>query len=138
MAPHWACMHVVSHIQGLSRPVRTTSTHLPARLMESYDLNVEVGPGTGCPEDCNDGLDNDLDGDIDCSDSDCGSEPVCSCDMDGDGYDSLSCDGNDCDDTDPLINPGMMEICGDGIDNDCNALTDDNCSALVRDGFEDL
>lgn len=105
---------------------------------EPYDLNVEVGAGTGCPEDCDDALDNDLDGDTDCSDSDCGSEPVCSCDMDGDGYDSMACDGTDCDDTDPLINPGMMEICGDGIDNDCNAATEDSCSALVRDGFEDL
>jgi hypothetical protein len=33
---------------------------------------------------------------------------------------------DDCDDTDPNINPGVPEIC-DGIDNDCNARVDETC-----------
>lgn len=99
---------------------------------ESYILDVAVfGAGTGCPEDCNDGSDNDLDGLIDCDDSDCSSDPVCgTCDADGDGYDSADCGGTDCDDTDPNINPGADEVC-DGIDNDCDGLVDDADSSVA-------
>ena len=44
------------------------------------------------------------------------------CDQDHDGYNRAACGGNDCDDTPNsgfYINPGRPEICGDGIDNDC-------------------
>ena len=46
-------------------------------------------------------------------------------DLDGDTY--TICNG-DCDDNDPLINPGMSEILCDGIDNDCNPLTLDDAT----------
>jgi hypothetical protein len=42
-------------------------------------------------------------------------------DGDGDGY--MASQG-DCDELEPGVNPGAMEIAGDGADNDCDGLTD--------------
>jgi|GEM_PF-2012670 len=41
-------------------------------------------------------------------------------DYDGDGYMSITCGGNDCNDQNPLVNPGATEIPGNGIDDDCD------------------
>ncbi len=43
-------------------------------------------------------------------------------DGDGDGFQGSSVGGPDCDDGHPQIFPGAREICGDGIDQDCNAV----------------
>ena len=76
---------------------------------------------------CNDNLDNDCDGDTDCNDSDCTTASNCCPDNDNDRYNLLSCGGTDCNDTNPNINPGVPEICNDGLDNDCNISTPDFC-----------
>jgi hypothetical protein len=44
---------------------------------DGYDLSFEVGAATGCLEDCDNGLDDDLSGDADCSDSACWTDPIC-------------------------------------------------------------
>ncbi len=67
-------------------------------------------------ENCTNGVDDDGDGLADCAD------PDCAVDADGDGVDAAPC-GGDCDDGDPSI-PGPGEVCGDGVDNDCNGLVD--------------
>ena len=53
-------------------------------------------------------------------------------DEDGDGYPNEQ----DCDDTNPNVNPGATEIC-DQLDNDCNGSVDDNASDALT-WFEDL
>ncbi len=50
-------------------------------------------------------------------------------DLDNDGYESRL----DCNDNDPLVNPGALEIPYDGIDNDCNPATRDD--DLDGDGY---
>jgi hypothetical protein len=42
-------------------------------------------------------------------------------DVDGDGY--TTC-GGDCDDSDSGVNPDATEVCGDGVDNDCDGEAD--------------
>ncbi len=50
-------------------------------------------------------------------------------DSDSDGYNSSSCGGQDCDDSDPAVNPSAAEKC-DGKDNDCDGQVDEGCPAL--------
>lgn len=48
-------------------------------------------------------------------------DPVTSCtDSDGDGY----CSTDDCNDSDPAINPGAAEVCDNGVDDDCDGAID--------------
>ena len=77
----------------------------------------------GLPERC-DCFDNNCNGQIDengfggsiCEQGACH-------DFDGDGY--TNCDG-DCADTSPTSFPGAPEICGDGFDNDCDGVIDED------------
>jgi MYXO-CTERM domain-containing protein len=41
-------------------------------------------------------------------------------DADGDTFAAIAAGGTDCDDTDPLVNPDALEICSDGVDNNCS------------------
>jgi hypothetical protein len=87
-----------------------------------------------------DGLDNDCDGFVDDQDPDVdlADAPDWFPDEDADGYgdsarplracsqpEGLLADGSDCDDRDPLVNPGAPEHC-DGVDEDCDGELDED------------
>ncbi|MDA3824195.1 MAG: putative metal-binding motif-containing protein, partial [Bacteroidales bacterium] len=74
------------------------------------DNNRNIHPGA--IEICGDGIDQDCNGqDLACTPN---SNDV---DDDGDGYTENE---GDCNDNNRNIHPGAIEICGDGIDQDCN------------------
>ncbi|MFK7807264.1 MAG: HYR domain-containing protein [Saprospiraceae bacterium] len=97
------------------------------------DTNEAINPDA--TEICDD-LDNDCNGTIDDDVVYLDYYP----DADGDGYgdanslpvsyciapqDSVT-NNLDCDDSTPLVNPGLEEICADGLDNNCNGDTDED------------
>ncbi|RME20167.1 MAG: hypothetical protein D6798_21030 [Deltaproteobacteria bacterium] len=57
-------------------------------------------------------------------------------DADGDGFDSIEAGGDDCDDTDPLINPWADEMCN-GIDDDCDGVIDEDSAADAATWYPD-
>jgi hypothetical protein len=73
------------------------------------------------PEICNNGIDDDADGDIDCADSDCATDCIEICDngIDDDGDGAIDCADSDC-----VGTADCLEICNNGIDDDLDGLTD--------------
>jgi len=63
------------------------------------------------------------------------------CDADGDGYlkNTRKCGGSDCNDSDANVNPGVLEVCGNGLDDNCSGTVDEGCggggdSMVCQDG----
>jgi len=56
-------------------------------------------------------------------------------DQDGDGFTVLT---NDCDDTDPNVHPDAVEVCYNGIDDNCNGVLDEEGATSGRVWYVDL
>ncbi len=115
----------------------------------SVDTDCDDAAGTtypGADESC-DGLDNDCDATID--EPDAVDAANWYQDDDGDGYGDagttaigcsapsgfVAADG-DCDDLDPLLHPGVDELC-DLLDNDCDGDTDEDDAIDARSWYDD-
>ncbi len=96
------------------------------------DTNRDINPGA--LENCGNEIDDNCNGFIDALDPQC---TVCR-DDDGDEFADIACGGTDCDDTNPAINPGMLENCTNDIDDNCDGAIDAADRQCTRCGDNDL
>jgi len=95
-------------VEGIGLPV-SSDDDLFCAFGASYLMSFDAGAGTGCSEDCDNGIDDDGNGDVDCNDSLCSLDPVCE---------------------------PTQQICGNGIlespeqCDDGNTASGDGCSAV--------
>lgn len=55
-------------------------------------------------------------------------------DADGDGDADVHCGGGDCEDDDPAVSSQMEEVCGNGVDDDCDQQVDEaQCASPAND-----
>ena len=90
------------------------------------------------PADDHDGTARPLDGDLDGVPMPDAGAFEANPDVDGDGDSASAAGGGDCDDANPSIHVGAYDICGDGIDQDCDG-ADEACSDTggLTDSAED-
>ena len=80
---------------------------------------------SACPEVCNNGLDDDGDGAVDCADSDCPACPeACTNGVDDDGDGLTDCADPDCVAHSSCVGPSYELSCTNGVDDDNDGLTD--------------
>ncbi|MCK5681319.1 putative metal-binding motif-containing protein, partial [bacterium] len=94
------------------------------------DQDATIYPGA--PEICGDGIDQDCDR----RDTACDQDEDDPYDVDNDG-DGFAENRGDCNDQDATIYPGAPEICGDGIDQNCDG-RDEACSEIDPPDVEPL
>jgi hypothetical protein len=107
--------------------------------------DADAAAHPGAQEVCNTGTDDDCDGLADDADSSTAASSLRTWyrDTDGDGYgdptastaacarpSGYAANSTDCDDSEETIHPGATEVCGDGLDNDC----DDSAGACALSG----
>ncbi len=112
---------------GMSRPCGTDVGVCQAGVQVCTDgvwgdqCLGQVGPQT---EVCGNGLDDNCNGLVD---EGCTIDPG-DLDQDGDGY---TPNQGDCNDANPNVHPGTPEVCGNGLDDNCNGLVDEGCTVPV-------
>lgn len=115
--------------------------------VDEQTSECDAEPGESEDEICDDGIDNDCDGEVD--EDDAVDALEWHADQDGDGYGNpdevvTRCSkpseyveqGGDCDDQNAQVNPSAEEVC-DGIDNDCDGGVDDASAVDVLTWYID-
>ena len=95
-----------------------------ARICAGGVFGACTGEVTPVAEICGDHIDNNCNGSVD---EGCAPPPSPCVDADSDGFFGISAScvtGNDCNDSDPAVNPGAVEVCN-GIDDNCNGRVDE-------------
>jgi len=120
-------------VQGRQTVCSTVCSTLGLSLC---DANCQPGACVPPSEVCDNGIDDDCNGDVDCLDIACVSDPACTTpncidlemvDGDGDGYSvTVGCGPLDCNDQNAAIHPGATEVCN-GLDDDCDGVVDEGC-----------
>lgn len=110
-------------------------------IVDCNDVNPAINPTAA--ESCGDGIDNDCDGLVD--EADAFDAVTYYRDFDGDGFGNAletvtACNppegfaviGTDCNDDNINVNPSRFEVCDNGIDDNCDEITDpEGCSTTI-------
>ncbi len=117
-----AVITVVADLAAPPTPPYLTQTDMYDDTNIYLSSSIEfIGGQPQSEVDCLDGIDNDGDGQTDCADSDCNTDPNCvECLVDADCNDGLACNGPETCDANGSCQAGTALVCDDG--NACNGI----------------